>query len=94
MDALDNNAAGASAKYKDQYLEVTGRLAVIDSDLKYIALYPSNDFALTGIRCYIKDDAQKDAVLNMTKDQQVTLRGKCTSVGEVMGYSLDIDSIG
>ena len=23
----------------------------------------------------------------------VTLKGKCTSVGEVLGYSLDIDSI-
>lgn len=30
----------------------------------------------------------------MSKDDSITLRGKITNVGEVMGYTLDIDSIG
>lgn len=29
----------------------------------------------------------------MTKGETVTLKGKCTDVGEVFGYSLDIDEI-
>jgi len=31
--------------------------------------------------------------MDMSIGDIVTLKGKCTSVGEVLGYSLDIDSI-
>ncbi len=93
MQELNDNAMSASDKYKDQYLEVTGTLSNIDSDGKYISLLPDDDFAVTGIQCYIKNDEQKQAVANMSKGDTVTLKGKCTSVGEVFGYSLDIDSI-
>lgn len=93
MQALNENAMGASEKYKNQYLEVTGRLGVIDSDGKYISLYPDDEFAITGVQCYIKTDEQKSIVSAMTKGDTVTLRGKCTDVGEVLGYTLDIDSI-
>lgn len=93
MDDLNNNAAAASIKYKDQYLEVTGVLKNIDSNLKYISLYPDDDFAFIGIQCFIKTDEQKEAVLNMQTGSYVTVKGKCTSVGEVLGYSLNIDSI-
>ena len=37
--ALEKNAAAAKDTYNGQYLEVTGRLGTIDSDLKYISLY-------------------------------------------------------
>ena len=93
MQELSDNAMGASDKYKDNYLEITGRLAVIDSDGKYISLYPDDQFALTGVQCYIKNDEQKSAVAKMKKDDIITLRGKCKNVGEVIGYTLDIDSI-
>lgn len=93
MQALEENAMSASEKYKNQYLEVTGRLDVIDSDGKYISLYPDDEFAITGVQCYIKNDEQKSIISGMTKGDTVTLRGKCTNVGEVLGYTLDIDSI-
>lgn len=93
VQELSDNAMGASEKYKNQYLEITGRLDVIDSDGKYISLYPDDEFAFTGVQCYIKDDEQKSIVAGMTKGDTVTLRGKCTDVGEVLGYTLDIDSI-
>lgn len=93
MQDLNDNAMGASENYKDKYLEITGRLDVIDSNGKYISLYPDDEFALTGVQCYIKNDDQKNTVMNMAKGDMVTLRGKCTDVGEVLGYSLDIDSI-
>lgn len=94
MTALDENAIGASDTYKDKYLEVTGVLGNIDSNGKYIDLMPSDDeFAISGVQCYIKNDEQKNAVANMKKGDTVTVRGKCTDVGEVLGYSLNIDSI-
>lgn len=94
MADLDNNAASASDKYKGQYLEITGRLSNIDSDGKYISLHSDDEFAIIGVQCYLKTDEQKQAIRQFSKDQTVTVRGKCTDVGEVLGYSLDVDSIG
>ena len=93
MNDLSSNAMAASDKYKDQYLEITGRLDVIDSSGKYISLYPDDEFAIIGVTCNLTNDDQKSAVAKMQKGQTVTVKGKCTAVGEVIGYSLDIDEI-
>ena len=63
------------------------------NDQKYITLYPNTDFAITGIQCYIKNDDTKSKVAELSKDSLVTLTGKITDVGEVLGYSLNIDNI-
>lgn len=91
---LDENALSASDTYKDQYVEVTGRLDVIDSNGSYISIYPiNNEFSLTGVQCKIKTDEQLDTVKSLTKGQNVTIQGKVTDVGEVLGYTMDIDAI-
>lgn len=91
MDALNSNALKAEETYKEQYLEITGRLAVIDSKGKYISVFSKNDdFAIVGVQCYIKDDATKDKVMEMAKDDTVTLKVHITDVGEVLGYQADI----
>ena len=53
---------------------------------------PEAYLSLFGIQCYIKNDEQKKAVSEMNVGQDIIVRGKCTDVGEVLGYSLDIDS--
>lgn len=93
MAELENNALSASEKYEDKYLEITGKLDVIDSSGKYISLYPDNKYSFVGVQCYIKNEEQKQKVSSMIKGDTVTLKGKCTRVGEVFGYSLDIDEI-
>ena len=94
MDLLEGNALKAESTYQDQYVEITGRLSNIDSDGKYISLVDQNDeWAFSGIQCYLTTDEQKEQVMEMSVDDIVTLRGKIKSVGEVLGYSLDIDSI-
>ncbi len=93
MDDLNNNAMGASDKYKGQYLEITGKLTNIDASGKYINLMADGDFEIIGVQCNIKNDEQKSKVASLTKGDTVTLKGKCTDVGEVLGYSLDIDEI-
>lgn len=93
MTALNDNAMGASDKYKGQYLEITGKLTNIDASGKYIDLMADGDFEIIGVQCYIKNDDQKAKVSSLTKGDTVTLKGKCTDVGEVLGYSLDIDEI-
>lgn len=94
MDDLDANALKAEKKYADQYVEITGRLSNIDSDGKYIDLMPTDEeFAFIGVQCYIKSDEQTDKVMEMSTDDTITLKGQITSIGEIMGYSLDIIEI-
>lgn len=94
MDMLSNNAMKAESTYDDQYVEVTGRLAVIDSDGKYISLFPIKDeWAFIGVQCYIKNDVQKQQVMEMSVDDRVTVRGKITAVGELLGYQMNIIEI-
>lgn len=91
---LEKNAAKAQDKYEGKYVELTGELSVIDSDGKYIALH-SDDiiFTLADVQCYIKSDEQLDKVKEMEIGDTVTVKGKITDVGEIMGYELKVDSI-
>ena len=94
FDELDNNAINASDTYKDQYLSITGVLGTIDSDGSYFALESSNDnYIFQSVSCYIKNDEQLEKVKTLSKGDTITVKGKITDVGEVLGYYLDIDSI-
>lgn len=94
MTELDGNAMAASEKYKNQYVEISGRLSTIDSNGKYISVLPANDdWAIIGVHCSLKSDEQKERVKTLSAGDAITVCGKITQVGEVMGYSLDIDSI-
>ncbi len=93
-DALEENAAAAKDKYNGKYLEITGRLGTIDSDLKYISVLSNTDeWDLVGVHCTIKNAKTKDVVKTLKKDQTIVVKGKITDVGEVLGYYLDIDEI-
>ncbi|MEI3306622.1 MAG: zinc-ribbon domain-containing protein [Dysosmobacter sp.] len=95
MDDLDSNALKAESTYQDQYVELTGRLNVIDSDGDYISIVPQDDqFAILGVQCYLQTEEQRQQVLDMQIDQVITVREQITSVGEVMGYLLDVDDFG
>lgn len=96
FDALENNAMKAQSDFKDQYVEIEGYLSVIDSDGKYIGVGAAPDnytYILQNVQCYIKNDTQKQQVMEMSTDSPITVRGKITVVGEVMGFSMNIDSI-
>ena len=89
MDMLNANALKAENTYNGQYLEITGRLNVIDSDGSYIALY-GGDFDFIGVQCYVKNDEQLNFVMDMVTGDTYTVRVKITDVGEVIGYQADI----
>lgn len=94
MQDLDKNALKAAKKYKGQSVELTGRLHVIDSEGRYISIVPTNnDFAIIGVTCSIRNNKQKDIVADMNVGDIIVVKGKIDDVGEVMGYSLDIDEI-
>ena len=92
VDALKENALNASNTYRDKYVELTGRLSNIDSSGKYISLSPINDnYSLDTVMCYVTEE-QKDIVAGLKKDSLVTVVGTITDVGEVMGYSMKVES--
>ncbi|MBQ9060369.1 MAG: zinc-ribbon domain-containing protein [Firmicutes bacterium] len=93
MDDLDANAASAKDKYEDKYFAISGKLGTIDSDGQYFDVMPDDEFAFLGVTCNITDDNQLDTIKGMSKDQALTVKGKVTDVGEVLGYYVDIDSI-
>lgn len=89
---LEANALNAKNKYNKKYVKLTGTLSNIDSDGSYISIRPDdNPFSFTNVQCYLKNDEHKNAVANMSIDQTVVVYGKITNVGEVLGYSLDVD---
>lgn len=92
-DALESNAMKAQNDYKDKYISISGTLGNIDSNGKYIAINSDKDFDLTNIQCYLKDDAQKQAIMEMSQGDAITVKGYCKEVGELMGYQIDIDEI-
>ena len=98
MDDLNTNAMNASDKYKNQYVELTGKLNVIDSNIdsdgKYISILPTDDeFAIIGVQCYFQSDEQKSAVKSAAIGDTLVVKGKITDVGEVLGYSLNMDEV-
>ena len=95
MNDLDENPLKASDTYKDQYATLSGRLEVIDSSGKYISIFSTDDeWAIVGVQCYIKNDEQKASVMEMSIGDTIVVSGKITAVGEILGYSMDIDHFG
>ena len=75
-------------------MELTGELSVIDSSGSYIDIIPMYDeFAIMGVQCYLQNEEQKQDVMELSIGDTVVVKGKITDVGEIMGYSLDIESI-
>lgn len=93
FDELKDNALKAEKNHQDQYVEVHGYLSNIDSDGKYISIGADKDdyeYLFQTIQCHITDKSQIDQILELSVDQKITIRGQITSIGEVLGYRIDI----
>lgn len=96
FDALNGNAMKAQDTYKGTYVELHGYLGTIDSNGKYFGLGAEEnnyDYLLQTVQCFIRSDEQKQILMEKNKNDPVVVRGQITDVGEVLGYSLEIDSI-
>lgn len=92
VDAMNKNAMKASDTYKEKYLKIKGKLGVIDSDGKYISI-DSDEIDFVNIQCYIQSDEQKEVIMEKSVGDKITVKGYCKDVGEIMGYSIDIESV-
>lgn len=95
MDDLKGNALKAETKYQDKYVEVTAKISNFDSDGDYIGVKPTNadEWDFDTAMCYIKTEEQKNILMEKNVGDTVTIKGKVKSIGEVLGYSIDIAEV-
>lgn len=86
---LEENAMNCGEKYQDKYLELTGKVSVIDSDGKYFSLAPIEKFSLDSVRVDVNKD-QKDTIKKIKSNQKITVKVKITDIGEIMGFAGDL----
>ena len=94
--ALEGNAINAKNQFENKDVELTGYISNIDASGDYIGLGANPDdyeYMFDSVQCYIKSDEQLNKITQRSKGDRITIRGTITSVGEVMGYSMNIDSI-
>lgn len=89
---LEANALKASSTYKGKRVVLTGAVSNVDASGDYIGLRGRDDFSLTNVQVFIGDE-HLDVVTGLSEGDQVTVTGQVTEVGEVMGYSIDADTI-
>ena len=97
FDVLKSNAMKAQETFKDKKVELEGFLGTIDSKWKYIGLSAGEnnyEYLFQEVQCSIKNNEQKEIIMEMSRGDALIVRGTITRIGEVLGYSLDIDSIG
>jgi len=92
LSDLDGNPLAAKNSWKDKRVTITGTLDNIDASGNYFTLRGNEEFTLINVMVYI-DDSFVDAVSAFTKGQSVTVTGTISDVGEIMGYSVDAESI-
>jgi hypothetical protein len=88
---LEANALAVANTYDDKLVTVTGKLSNIDASGDYFSLEGA-DFSFVNVKINI-DDSFLDTVSGFTKGQTVTVTGKVTGVGEILGYSITAESI-
>ena len=96
FDLVHGNALKAKSTYEGAYVEISGYVTNIDASGKYISIGAKSDnyeYLFDSIQCFIKDDVTLEKVMELSKDNFVTIKGKITSVGEVLGYTMNIESI-
>ncbi len=95
LDDLSGNALKAEKTYMNKYVEVTGKITNFDSDGSYISIEPTNadEWNFDTVMCKIKNDAQEEFLMEKSVEDTVVIKGKITSVGEVLGFTINIDEI-
>lgn len=95
FDDLDGNAMKAETKYQKKYVEFECKINSFDSDGSYISVEPVNasEWNFTTAMCYIKNDTQKEFLIEKSVGDSITIKGKVKSIGEVLGYTIDINEV-
>lgn len=92
IEDLEANALAASTTYEGKRVTVTGKVGNIDASGDYFSIEGTDEFSFTNVQIFINDD-QVSTVSGYTAGQEVTVTGTVTEVGEILGYSIDAESL-
>lgn len=95
LDELSKNAYNAQQKWKDQYVAIEGGIiSTIDASGEYFAIESTDDqYFLESISVDIPKNIRSEVMSSISSGASVTVKGKITDVGEIMGYSVDADDV-
>lgn len=93
FDTLKSNALNAKNTYEGTPVRVTGVLTNIDASGDYFNIGNGDEYSFDSIQCYIKNDETLDKIAASSKGDTLTVCGTMSSVGEVLGYSMNVDYI-
>lgn len=93
INDLESNAMRAESTWKDKYVQVTGYLYNIDSDGSFFNITDApNEYHSINIRMG-KSESVKNVIMNKNIGDKVVVKGKITGVGEILGISVDAESV-
>ncbi len=95
FEELKTNAMKAENNYQKKNIEFTAKIKNFDSDGKYVGVEPTtaNEWNFETALCYIKNDEQKNFLIEKNVGDIITIKGKVKSIGEVLGYTIDIAEV-
>lgn len=95
FDDLDGNAMKAEANYMKKNIEFECKIASFDSDGKYISVEPvsASEWNFTTALCNMKNDTQKSFLIEKSVGDIITIKGTVKSIGEILGYTIDIAEV-
>lgn len=94
--ALDDNALKANKDYKGKLVQLTGYLDTIDSSGAYFTLEGDETVFLESVHVSMPKKTREkltDSLMNYKAGDKITITGKITEVGEIMGYFVDAEHI-
>lgn len=85
-DAFQDNEVSANQQYKDQIIDVNGKLESVKKTFGtvYVRL-AADDYGIFTVACAMRKD-QEQSVGALKKGQNVTIRGKCTGLSIIEVY--------
>lgn len=95
IDDLKANALKAEKTYQNKYIEISGKIKTFDSDGNYITIEPTNasEWNFDTVMCNIKNDDQLNFLLEKNVGDSITVKGQIKSIGEVLGYTVDVAEV-
>lgn len=90
LSDLEENPLKAQKDYMGNWFEITGTLGNVDSEGEYFSF---NEGILPNVKCNIPPkirDEIIDILINIKKKDRITVKGKVTDMGELMGYEVTI----
>lgn len=92
---LNENAMRAENNWNDKYVVIAGYISNIDNDGAYFGITDTDEaWDFEQVHCDMKKNEQaKSLIMSQNIGDGVLVYGKITSIGEVIGYSVDVDKV-